>query len=509
MAKTISRAATFWLFILTAAGAAAQVVPFCEGYENDDQGRRVVWWGYSNPGAEVAFEIGDENYISPGNPYQGQPKVFLSGTHRFAFRTFINVDTPSPWRTWTVDSNSVAFTADSPVVGQGFTYQGRLARGGAPLNGAYDLRFSLWRSSAGPELQVGGIIERPATTITNGVFTTRLFFAASEAVYVFNTFEQTLGPTPFDGRPGYWLQIEIRQAGTDSWTTFPREPINPVPWANAATFACLSEAANSVRRPGSGALLVTSVTGATLVGSTGSLIAHDNGLTQSGKLAIGTNTSAPNAMLTVAPGGAGFIHIGDPNLNAGGATSLRMGVTALAAGEAEISAVKSAGSEYGNIILNRFGGRVAIGNISPTFQLQLSQSSAAKPGGGSWADFSDRRLKTNIEPLGDALHRLLALRGVTYEWRDPSAHGDLAGPQIGMIAQEVERVFPEWIGHDPSGYLTLGFRGFEALTVEALRELEASSRLRAEQLEARAAALESENNVLRERLDRIEKMLAN
>ncbi len=49
--------------------------------------------------------------------------------------------------------------------------------------------------------------------------------------------------------------------------------------------------------------------------------------------------------------------------------------------------------------------------------------------------------------------------------------GGLPGLQTGMIAQEVEKVFPEWVDNDPNGNKSIGFTGFEALMVEALREL--------------------------------------
>ncbi len=55
-----------------------------------------------------------------------------------------------------------------------------------------------------------------------------------------------------------------------------------------------------------------------------------------------------------------------------------------------------------------------------------------------------------------------------------------------MIAQEVEKVFPEWVGTDRDGYKTLTIRGFEALAVESLR------------------TLKSENDVLRQKLSDLE-----
>ena len=113
--------------------------------------------------------------------------------------------------------------------------------------------------------------------------------------------------------------------------------------------------------------------------------------------------------------------------------------------------------------------------------------SARKPGGGSWADLSDRKLKTDIRQLEGALDTLLRLRGVRFQWREPEKHGNLTGPQMGMVAQEVERVIPDWVSTTPQGYKLLSIRGFEALTVEALREL----RTALSALQARNAAFEA------------------
>jgi hypothetical protein len=78
----------------------------------------------------------------------------------------------------------------------------------------------------------------------------------------------------------------------------------------------------------------------------------------------------------------------------------------------------------------------------------------------------------------------------------------LPGPQVGFIAQEVERVFPDWVSEGADGYKTVGPRGFEALTVEALRELRAESAAIDGGQSARIAALEAENAKLRTELDR-------
>lgn len=96
---------------------------------------------------------------------------------------------------------------------------------------------------------------------------------------------------------------------------------------------------------------------------------------------------------------------------------------------------------------------------------------AFKPNGGPWSVLSDGRLKKNIGQLTGVLDKLLSLRGVSFEWKDPEKHGNLSGTKMGLVAQDVEPVFPEWVGHDLDGTKTLSIFGFEALTIEAFREL--------------------------------------
>ncbi|MBN4050309.1 tail fiber domain-containing protein [Desulfobulbus sp. AH-315-M07] len=147
---------------------------------------------------------------------------------------------------------------------------------------------------------------------------------------------------------------------------------------------------------------------------------------------------------------------------------------------------------------------VADYNGSPTTQFSISSTGDATFAGtvtaaGGCACSSDFRLKKTVEPLGQTLSRLLRLRGVTFEWREPAKHGNLEGIQTGMIAQEVEKVFPEWVGTDNDGYKTLSYRGFEALTVEALRELKEDNGRLAKQnrrLARKTHALEREHKKL-------------
>ena len=94
----------------------------------------------------------------------------------------------------------------------------------------------------------------------------------------------------------------------------------------------------------------------------------------------------------------------------------------------------------------------------------------------------------------------MKLRGVTFEYEDPDSINELHGTRIGMIAQEVEEVFPDWVSEAGHGYKTLTFRGFEALIVEALRELRPEKN-------AETELLRNENAELEARVARIEAML--
>lgn len=122
--------------------------------------------------------------------------------------------------------------------------------------------------------------------------------------------------------------------------------------------------------------------------------------------------------------------------------------------------------------LNTFtnDGTVNIGNSTVAVSLNVT-GTAFKDTGPTWAFISDARLKKNVEGLSGALGKLLKLRGVHFEWTQPEALGVRAGTHIGLVADEVEKVFPEWVQTGPKGYKMLHLQGFEALILEALRDL--------------------------------------
>lgn len=135
-------------------------------------------------------------------------------------------------------------------------------------------------------------------------------------------------------------------------------------------------------------------------------------------------------------------------------------------------------------------GNVGINNSAPAYTLDVNgtvrASSALKPGGGSWADSSDERLKTNVRPITGALDKLTRLNGVDFEWKMPKQHHGDTTPG-GFVAQNVREVFPEFVkAEDCKGEectlvndgktLTLGLPlKFDAYVVEAMKELKAEN----------------------------------
>lgn len=152
-------------------------------------------------------------------------------------------------------------------------------------------------------------------------------------------------------------------------------------------------------------------------------------------------------------------------------------------------------------------GSVGIGTSTPEFTLHVN-GSAGKPGGGSWSTTSDRRLKKNIRPLGPILDRLCAVESVTFEYNDPAALHELPGERTGVIAQQIEPLFPDWVDEGTDGYKRVTFRGFEAAAIAALQELRAEKDAEIARLQTRneqaMSELRAELALLRTRVEDVE-----
>ncbi len=86
---------------------------------------------------------------------------------------------------------------------------------------------------------------------------------------------------------------------------------------------------------------------------------------------------------------------------------------------------------------------------------------------------SDYRLKKNIEPIPNALDKVLHMDGVNFEWKSKNEGNDHfaggTGKRIGLIAQDVEKVLPEVV-FQKDGYYGMNYSPIVALLIEAIKE---------------------------------------
>jgi hypothetical protein len=85
----------------------------------------------------------------------------------------------------------------------------------------------------------------------------------------------------------------------------------------------------------------------------------------------------------------------------------------------------------------------------------------------------------------EATAKICQLRGVTWEWREEAPEEAKQQPGMGVIAQDVERVFPQLVETDEQGYKRVDYNGLIATLIEAVKELDDRLRAVEAQLEQR------------------------
>lgn len=107
-------------------------------------------------------------------------------------------------------------------------------------------------------------------------------------------------------------------------------------------------------------------------------------------------------------------------------------------------------------------GNVGIGIANPAYNLDVNGTIR-----GSNVSPSDVRWKEHVKTLDNSLDKVNKLRGVSFQWKD-KAKG--IGKQIGLIAQEVEKIFPEVVSEDNEGYKSVAYDKLVGVLVEAIKE---------------------------------------
>jgi hypothetical protein len=109
-------------------------------------------------------------------------------------------------------------------------------------------------------------------------------------------------------------------------------------------------------------------------------------------------------------------------------------------------------------------GSLSTASISNTNAVSYNASTGALTA-VSMVSSSDERLKSNIQTITNAVQTVENLRGVSYLRNDR--------PEIGVVAQEVEKILPMLVHEDPEGYKSVAYGNMVGLLIEAVKELSA------------------------------------
>jgi len=106
-------------------------------------------------------------------------------------------------------------------------------------------------------------------------------------------------------------------------------------------------------------------------------------------------------------------------------------------------------------------GYVGIGTTSPGEKLEVSGNVKAT----TFISTSDARMKRDIATVENALDKVLSLRGVSYNWASDGT------ADLGVIAQEVEEIFPALVVTNKNGFKAVKYQGLISPLIEATKEL--------------------------------------
>jgi hypothetical protein len=115
------------------------------------------------------------------------------------------------------------------------------------------------------------------------------------------------------------------------------------------------------------------------------------------------------------------------------------------------------------------GGLVGIGTVTPSEKLHVVGNICYT---GSIGACSDMRYKKNIVLLSNSLSKVLKIQGVNYDWKTTEFPEKqfVNTQQIGFIAQDMEKIYPEMVITDKEGYKSVDYSRLTPVLVEAMKE---------------------------------------
>jgi trimeric autotransporter adhesin len=206
---------------------------------------------------------------------------------------------------------------------------------------------------------------------------------------------------------------------------------------------------------------------------------------------VGIGTAAPQTPLHVA--GASGITLG-VSATSGGYTALRIDLSSVSNGYAELQAIKQSGASYGNLILETVGGSVGIGKSNPASTLDVNGTITCI----SLNQTSDRDTKENFTGASsrEVLAKVLALPLSSWNFKN-----DPATRHIGPMAQDFYRAFN--VGTDDKHIATVDEGGVALAAIQGLNQKLEEEHADSQAKDARIAALEAELLRLQQMMEKL------
>jgi hypothetical protein len=112
---------------------------------------------------------------------------------------------------------------------------------------------------------------------------------------------------------------------------------------------------------------------------------------------------------------------------------------------------------------------------------------------------SDLRYKRDVKPFGSVLSNFAKLRPVNYFWRTEEFADQHFGRRqsFGLIAQDVERLFPELVTTDEKGFKAINYSKLPLYTIRAVSELKAENDNLRSKLERQQSQIDKLTKIVR------------
>ena len=216
---------------------------------------------------------------------------------------------------------------------------------------------------------------------------------------------------------------------------------------------------------------------------------------------VGIGTTDPQEKLSVVGNisSNGMVVNGDMNIEGTGARYLYFNsnsavINVTPANHHLYFRVGGTATQQNRMIVRGDNGHVGIGTNDPSERLTVHNGSTTGTYTTSgWMHSSDANLKANVSKLNGVLDKILNVSGVRFTFKEDPEERE----QIGFIAQELQKEFPELVLTGNSGMKSVSYGQVTPILLEAIKEQQ-------QIIESQAAELDRQNS----RIDNLEQQLS-